>query len=183
MVFALLWLAASAAEGLPWLSLSEAGACALREQRPVLVYVHAQDCGPCRRMENEVFPEVMPLLYRFAPTRLALDDADGRVDWNGNVRSPAAWSRQLGASATPTFIFLNEEGEVIARAPGFMEAERFALLLGYVATGAFRHADFETYTRRMPPPNLHRPLEPSREAPCSGTVDAKADSANSTDQP
>lgn len=133
-----------------WVPLPDALAEAAATGRPTLVYVHAPWCGPCARMERDVFPdaEVATLLGRFALARLDYDDHDSRLVVAGRRRTSAAWARHLGADATPGFVFLAPDGKAIARANGAHDAPAFRLLLAYVATGAHRHASLDAYARQ-----------------------------------
>ncbi|MDZ4701693.1 MAG: thioredoxin fold domain-containing protein [Rhodothermales bacterium] len=131
-----------------WARLDEASRAAAGATMPVLVYVHAPGCGPCLKMEREVFPHVAPLLDRFARARLDLDDSESRLVIDDVALSPAEWAHRLGANATPTFIFLEPGGGVITRTSGYTDTRGFALLLAYVATGAYRHARFEAYVEQ-----------------------------------
>jgi thioredoxin-related protein len=136
------------ADTLGWQALPRALAAAAAHGRPVLLYVDAPWCGPCRRMERDVFPEVGPLLERFSRARLAFDDHEAQITVGPVTQSPAAWARHFGAEATPTFVLLDPAGAVITRATGFLDVPAFGLLLAYVATGAYRHAPFEDYADR-----------------------------------
>ena len=128
-----------------WSSLPEALDRAAQTGLPIVLYIHASWCGPCRRMEQDVFPRSTPLLARFARAKLDFDEHDARLEIGGVRQSPAAWARHFGADATPAFVLLAPDGAVIARATGFLDTDHFHLLLAYVATGAYRHASFETY--------------------------------------
>lgn len=140
--------ASVAADSVRWQPLPQALAAAAQARQPVLIYVHAPWCGPCRRMERDVFPEVAPLLDRFALAGLDADDYDTRIEVDGVTQSPFGWARHFGADATPAFVLLDADGALITRTTGFLDADRFSLLLAYVATGAHRHASFDDYVRR-----------------------------------
>lgn len=131
-----------------WARLDEALAKAAGEAMPVLVYVHAPGCGPCLKMERDVFPRVTPLLGRFARAGLDLDDRESRITVGEVTLSPAEWALRLGAEATPSFVLLAPGGSVITRVTGYTEERGFGLLLAYVATGAYRHADFGAYVEQ-----------------------------------
>ena len=136
---------------LAWSSLSNALEQGRREGRPTLVYVQAPWCGPCRKMEREVFPEVRPLLERLARAELDYDEHEVRLRLGEQTRSPSAWARHFGVDATPGFVLLAEDGALITSVTGFLQAEAFGLLLAYVATGAYRHASFEDYVEQTHP--------------------------------
>lgn len=142
------------ADGFAWRALPEAIEEASTTQQPVLVYVQAAWCGPCRAMERDVFPEVGPLLGRFALARLDFDDHDTLAPPGSGERSPSDLARDLGAEATPSFILLDSHGVPIIRAAGYQPAREFALLLAYVVSGAYRHASMEDYVRQIAIPDM-----------------------------
>lgn len=157
-----LWLAGTVllpAEGLhaaqqsylPWQSLPAAFEEARHESKPILVYVHAPSCGPCLKMEEEVFPEVAPLLDHFARGRLNFDDNESTLNVLGNTRSPLAWAMHFGAAATPSFVLLTPAGDLVTTVSGFVEPRGFELLLAYVSTNAYKHASFEHYVASIQP--------------------------------
>ncbi|MEM8602167.1 MAG: thioredoxin family protein [Bacteroidota bacterium] len=135
----------TAADDVTWASLPDAFAEAAATDRPVLVYVHAAWCGPCRQMETAVFPEVVPLLTRFARAELDYADHESRLAVGEHTRSPFAWAQHFGAVGTPTFVLLEPDGTPITRVRGRQSADAFALLLAYVATDAYQHTDFASY--------------------------------------
>lgn len=111
-----------AAQPRPWDTLPDAFAQAAAEGRPVLVYVQAAWCAPCRRLERETFTDdaVGARLDRFARARLAFDDRD-RMQRLGPYRlSEADWAARLGAEATPTLVLLAPDGAVLGRHTGFL---------------------------------------------------------------
>ncbi|MEO1572877.1 MAG: thioredoxin family protein [Bacteroidota bacterium] len=145
---------ASVAEDVTWASLPDAFAKAAATEQHVLIYVHAAWCGPCRQMEAAVFPEVAPLLARFAHAELDYADHESRLTLGDHTRSPFAWAQHFGAAGTPTFVLLEPDGTPITRVQGAQTTGAFALLLAYVATDAYQHTDFASYaeqTQATPP--------------------------------
>lgn len=131
--------------GTSWNTLSEAEKESMQTGRSMLVYVHAPWCGPCLKMEKEVFPEVEPLLNRFALAGLDYDDHESLVKAFGHYKSPFEWATHFGAEATPAFILLSPDHNVITQVHGFIDSRSFGLLLSYVSTNAYKHASFEHY--------------------------------------
>lgn len=169
LLLALLGVGSPSAKGqhtttnsLAWQTLPQALENMATTRRPVLIYVQAPWCGPCRRMERDVFPPLTPLLARFILARLDFDEHDAQFELNGVTQSAAAWARHLGADTTPCFIFLDRNGSVITRTTGFIEPQGFGLLLAYVATGAQRHTTFAEYVRRAGTPDLLPGIDPDK---------------------
>lgn len=142
---AALILGAPADRDIEWLSLDVAAEEARGGKKPLLLYVHAPWCGPCLKMERDVFSEVEPLLKRFALAALDYDDNESSITAYGITRTPFGWATHYGAEATPTFILLTPTGSIITRASGYIDTRGFSLLLSYVATRAYNHTSFEDY--------------------------------------
>ena len=134
-----------------WQSLPAALEAGRQANAPVLVYIHAPWCGPCLKMEQEVFPEVASLLDRFALGSLNFDDNESAVAVAGRTRTPLGWAMHYGAAATPSFVLLTPAGHVVTTVSGFVEPRGFGLLLAYVSTNAYKHASFEQYVASTKP--------------------------------
>lgn len=128
-----------------WQTLTRAVEEARAETKPVLVYIHASWCGPCLKMEREVFPKVEVLLKRFALAGLDYGDNESSIKAYGSTHTPFEWAIRYGVEATPTFVLLTPTGSVVTRASGFIDTQGFSLLLSYVVTKAYNHASFEDY--------------------------------------
>lgn len=130
-----------------WHALPEALRQAAQEQQPVLVYVHAPWCGPCEMMETSIFPQAAPLLDRFIKARLQFDDHESSIPVGNRYLTPYEWSRHLGINATPGFVFLDHNGNLLTHYTGYLDARSFNLLLAFVVTGAHKHASFDAYIK------------------------------------
>ena len=51
----------------------------------------------------------------------------------------------LGASGTPTTVFLDSDGSYVTRLPGYHPADRFLEVLRFIGTEAYREMTFEEY--------------------------------------
>ncbi len=140
---------AQSADAVTWNSLPEALSTTEAEARPILIYVHAAWCGPCLRMERDVFPSVQPLLDRFARAELDFDDHETALTVGDVTRSPFAWAQHFGAEAPPALILLDTDGNRLTQVTGFVDTDGLAVLLAWVATGAHRHASFEAYAAQV----------------------------------
>ena len=117
--------------GLDWMPLEEAVARADSSGRAILVFVSAPWCGPCHRLEEETFtdPVVRETLAAFELARLTFDEKDRRQRI-GRYRLPeAAWAERLGATATPTFVFMRSDLSILGRQQGYLPAEGLLPLL------------------------------------------------------
>lgn len=98
-------------------SFTEVLAKAKREKRMVFMDCYTSWCGPCKIMEQEVFSreEVGQFMNtRFVNVKLDMEKGEGRE-----------LAKEYQVKVYPTFLILNEDGEVIHKMVGGMKAEEF----------------------------------------------------------
>lgn len=86
------------------------------ENKPVFVDAYAVWCGPCKMMDQQVFPqpEVGEFFNEnFISAKIDMEKGEGR-----------SIQQQYKVSAFPTLLFINKEGDLIYRAVGFQNPER-----------------------------------------------------------
>ena len=102
--------------GLTWhKSLDEGLIQAQQEDKPVMVYFWAIWCTWCEKFETETLPNpaVSKVLTEdFVLVAIDLDEDRGTAN-------------KYGVAVPPYELFLDKNGEVLERVPGFVEANRF----------------------------------------------------------
>lgn len=102
--------------GLTWhKSLDEGLIQAHKEDKPIMVYFWAIWCQFCEKFETETLPN--PEITKM----LTEDFVLVAIDLDEDRDTP----RKYGVSYPPYELFLNKNGEVLERVPGFVEADRF----------------------------------------------------------
>ena len=122
-----------------WFKLSEAQEKSKKDGKPLFIFVEAEWCGICKRMQNTVFlhPENFDLLKNnYHPVLIDLDSRK-TVRFNGEELTERNFARILQVQQTPTMIFIAADGEVMGRQPGFMNREELKNLLLYVRSDQF----------------------------------------------
>ena len=121
---------------LDWLPFAEA--MQTSHQQPTMVYVQAPWCGPCRQLERSTFSDAMvqEALGGWALAKLTIDDHDRTHRVGPYVKSEADWADKLGATTTPTLIFLRSDGGILARRTGVLPPEALIDMLAAVTTEA-----------------------------------------------
>lgn len=113
MLGACMFATESHAEGIKWeTSATKAKQTALSSGRNVLVYVGADFCGYCRKLEYSTWSNSSVadhVANKFVPLKV-----DG-------MRSPDL-ARQLGVRAFPATILMSPSGTVISRMDGYVDA-------------------------------------------------------------
>lgn len=94
-----------------WYQYGEGMQEAKSQEKPIFIDFWAGWCGPCQKMEEEVYPDedLIQKSSEFINIKV-------NVDQNNDL------ANQYGIESIPTLMFLNSEGEVLIREIGFMSS-------------------------------------------------------------
>lgn len=113
-------------------SLDEVLAKAKREKKYIFIDAYTTWCGPCKKMDKEVFADdaVGRFFNRnFISLRLQMDTSRNDSKWIKNRYLDAKRiNDEYGISGYPSFLFFNPEGNLVNRGLGFHEAKNFIKL-------------------------------------------------------
>jgi thioredoxin-related protein len=141
-----------------WLTMEEAVADVQAGDRLLLVYGYAAWCGYCVRFDREVFTDDAVQAYvneHYAPVRLDLESAEEVPFFDATV-TMAQLGAAMAISGTPTSVFVDGDGTLITKLPGYTDPETYLLALRYVREEAYETVAFEDF------------LEAERAAPADG---------------
>lgn len=130
-----------------WYTLEEAQQLAENGDKKVLVYLEAQWCGYCKKMEGQVFPQqdVQDVIHEFYyPVRVDIE-SENTLSFQGEQMSEREFAGRLRVSATPTFLFVDGAGNMLGQQPGFMPADIFKALLSFVGSDQYETMKFNQY--------------------------------------
>lgn len=130
-----------------WLSMEDAIAKAQTDSTLVLVYGYAAWCGYCARFDQDVFTDDAVQAYlaeHYAPTRLDLEDEAEMQFFDARVTG-VQLGRAMGIAGTPTSVFVDVDGALITKLPGYTDAETFLYTLQYVREEAYETMPFDAY--------------------------------------
>jgi thioredoxin-related protein len=143
--------APAAAAGVAWRGWDRGLEEAKTSNRPVLVDVYTQWCGWCRRMDAEVYAraEIRDYLKQnFVVVKLDAEASDP-ARYEGRAFTSRSLAARFGVSGYPTTVFLRPAGEHLVNVPGYVDADRFLLVLRYIAEGHIdRGVSFQDFTKR-----------------------------------
>lgn len=142
-----------------WRSWNDGLREASTSQRPILVDVYTDWCGWCKRMDRDVYSREDVREYlsrRFVTVKLNAESAK-QAFYEGKNLSARALAARFRVSGYPTTVFLKSGGEHMVNVPGYVEGDRFLLLLRYIGDGHLdRGVKFQDYVKRAAPQGERR---------------------------
>jgi thioredoxin-related protein len=133
-----------------WHSMQKAQQMAREKAKKVLVFADASWCTYCKKMKKEVFPEqavVDSMNAYFYAVRVDIE-SDKSMIFDGEEMTQRQFAQSTGTQATPTFFFMGQNGEKLGAQPGFIPAETFSRLLGFIGSDAFEDMEFKAYLKQ-----------------------------------
>lgn len=121
-----------------WVSFEAALKAGDSTGRPSMIFIYADWCQWCQKTFRETFTDETILEYlgeNYQVVKLNSDGSSAAIVVNEQNISEAQLSQILGATALPTFVFLDSEGQPITKTTGFYEAEILLELLKNVSAG------------------------------------------------
>ncbi|MCC7115599.1 MAG: thioredoxin fold domain-containing protein [Burkholderiales bacterium] len=134
-----------------FLDFREDVADAARAGKRLLVYIGQDGCPYCRKLMSVNFSQqivVDKTRRHFVATALNLW-GDRETTWlDGRSRSEKELARFLDVQFTPTLLFFDESGAIVARLDGYYPPQRFEAVLDYVAGRHERRETLATWLAR-----------------------------------
>ncbi|HET8866546.1 MAG TPA: thioredoxin fold domain-containing protein [Gracilimonas sp.] len=139
----------SAKDSIPfnWKSMEDARELAEQEDKKVLIYANAVWCTYCKKQEKEVFSQknVQDLTNEHFYSVWLDIESEEKLIFRGEEITQRDFARAMRITGTPTFIFLDSKGEIIAGQPGFIPEDLYLQILKFVGTDAYLDQSFEEF--------------------------------------
>jgi thioredoxin-related protein len=130
-----------------WRSMNDAITAAQATDRLLVLHAYTVWCGWCARMDRETYTDDAVQAYmaeHYEATRLDLESEEV-VSFFDRTLAMAALGDALQVSGTPTTVFVDSDGSLITKMPGFQDAETFLFALRYVKEEAYVQVSFSEY--------------------------------------
>ncbi|MCI0506898.1 MAG: thioredoxin fold domain-containing protein [Gammaproteobacteria bacterium] len=125
----------------PFLSFDSGLQQAQQEKKHIFVYFGRYGCGFCAKTNIESFsdPELKKRYVKNYILVYADAESGNRLTLpSGERLTEAELGAQLNVFATPVFLYLDMNGEVLFRAPGFKTVEEFVEFDRYIQEGHYK---------------------------------------------
>jgi len=130
-----------------WLTMEDAIAKSKADSTLILVYGFASWCTFCARFDANVFTDDDVQDYiaaNYSPTRLNLEDTTAVQFFDARVTG-VQLGRAMGIAGTPTNVFVDVDGSLITKLPGYTDPETFLYTLQYVREAAYETMPFDAF--------------------------------------
>lgn len=136
------------AEAFEWREMGEAMKLAAENDKKVLVYANAVWCTYCKKMEKEIFSqEIVQNATNEDFYSVWIDiESEEELNFRGEKMSQIQFARIMRVTGTPTFIFFDSDGEIIAGQPGFIPQDLYLQILEFVGSDAYVDQSFGEFT-------------------------------------
>lgn len=135
-------------KALSWLPYEQALAKSKIENIPTLLYFYSDNCGWCRKFEEEtlVNKEVRELLNKGYALAKINGNSNQTVMVEGKKFTESRISTEVyQVNAFPTIWFLNYDNERIANLPGFVPSDIFLPILIYIRDDFYKKYTFQEF--------------------------------------
>ena len=147
------------AEGsIKWYSFEEAIALSEKKPKKLFLDMYTDWCGWCKRMDQTTFKNPVVAEYmnenfyavKFNAERKDSVDFKGKTYVNSNPagnRSSHQLAQALmnGRMSYPSFVFMNENQEVITIVPGYRKAPEMEAILNYIGGDSYKDKKWEEF--------------------------------------
>lgn len=149
-------------EGIQWMTLEEASRKMGTEKRKIMVDLYTDWCGWCKRMDSTTFADSQLAAYintHFYPVKFNAEQREDILFRGKNYRFVSQGKggyHELAAEITggrlsyPTFVFLDENLQVIQSINGYREKEEFEKILAYFGGNFHRKVPWDRFTSQYP---------------------------------
>lgn len=131
-------------------ALKDALELAAESEKKILIDVYAEWCPYCQRMHSEVYKSdaVLDAISSYFIWVKINVESEEKVSYMGQEMTEAQFASALENESVPTTYFLNEEGTILGKQPGYIESDMFSKLLNFVGSDSYLIQSFQEYSGR-----------------------------------
>lgn len=145
-----------------WMSFEEAVKKNETEPKKIFIDVYTDWCGWCKRMDQTTFSDSAVVAYmneNFYAVKFDAEQSEsvefkGHTFINEKPNGPKKGTHQLaiallqGKMSYPSYVFMNEDNQILTIVPGYADAKSFIPILKYFGSNAFLDTKWEDYSKQ-----------------------------------
>lgn len=141
LVAVLLSFSANGQDQIRWMKFEEAIAANSKSPRMLLIDVHTDWCGWCKKMDKETFADPKVIEYinnNFYAVKMNAEDTKRTFDFMGKKYTEAQMAAAMGVRSYPNVVIIEPKLQNIAQLPGYRAPEAFLSGLSDLIGKAFK---------------------------------------------
>ena len=159
LVFSTSGVTAQTSDKITWMEFEDAMSAGTSAPKKYFIDMYTDWCGWCKKMDQSTFIDPVIVSYmnkNYYPIKFNAERKD-EVEYKGKTyvnpnpaggRTSHQLAQQLlqGQMSYPSFVFLNEKGDIISIVPGFRKADEFEKILHFFAEDAYKSQSWEEFS-------------------------------------
>jgi thioredoxin-related protein len=138
------------AAAIEWHTFDKGLELAQKEKKLFVVDFYTDWCHWCKVMDKDTYgnKEVIAFARQNAILAKVNAETDEKFKFKGASYSGRELSMMFGVRGFPTTSFLNDKGELITSISGYIQADRFNLILKFLAGNWYEKMKFEEFAKK-----------------------------------
>lgn len=134
-----------------WYDFNTGMKLAEKHKVPVVIDFFDKSCRWCVIMDKETFSSRMVIRMmdrHYISIRINMSSKD-KINYKGIELSSREFASILGVEGLPTTIFMDKDGKLISKIPGYIKTKKYLSLLGYFKDECYKkEISFKDYMSR-----------------------------------
>ncbi|MFQ5637906.1 MAG: thioredoxin family protein [bacterium] len=133
-----------------WKTFEDGLALAKKENKLLVVDFYTEWCHWCKVMDKDTYGDkgVIGLVKEHAVMSKVNPEISGQYRFREANYSGRQLSMMFGVKGFPTTAFINAKGELLASISGFIPAEKFTMILKYLAGNWYDKMEFNEFVKK-----------------------------------
>ncbi len=137
----------SEADSINWKTYEKALKLSKESGRPIYFYIYSNSCGWCRRFVQQTLQDSLvmrKLNSKFIPVKINSSSTE-KQKLDGKEITERQLAAMFAIRGVPTSAFMDTEGKLITKLPGFIPPAQFMSVLNYIGDGWYKDMDYQEY--------------------------------------